>query len=158
MRVQDEEISLNVPDVVKVLSVYESINNSQPTFDTLLFTSTINVLTNAIIGEDIVGQTSGSIARVVTNNNSSPSSGNVNKLGIVYLNGIKFIKNETVIFKESNITTYIDGINTSDTDGQYQDISKSFILDKGQKDQYYDYSKLIRKTNSKIPSKQLLIV
>ena len=158
MRVQDEEISLNVPDVVKVLSVYESINNSQPTFDTLLFNSTVNVLNNAIIGEDIVGQTSGSIARIVTNNSSTPSSGNVNKLGIVYLNGIKFLKNETVIFKESNITTYIDGINTSDTDGQYQDISKSFILDKGQKDQYYDYSKLIRKTNSRIPSKQLLIV
>ena len=158
MRVQDEEISLNVPDVVKVISVYESINNSQPTFDTLLFTSTVDVLNNVTIGEDIVGQTSGSIARVVTNNSSTPSSGNVNKLGIVYLNGIKFLKNETVIFKESNITTYIDGINTSDTDGQYQDISKSFILDKGQKDQYYDYSKLIRKTNSKIPSKQLLIV
>ena len=158
MRVQDEEISLNVPDVVKVLSVYESINNSQPTFDTLLFNSTVSVLTNAVIGEDIVGQTSGSIARVVTNNNSSPSSGNVNKLGIVYLNGVKLLKNETVIFQESNITTSIDGINTSDTDGQYQDISKSFILDKGQKDQYYDYSKLIRKDNSRIPSKQLLIV
>ena len=159
MRVQDEEISLNVPDVVKVLCVYEAVNgSSQPTFDTLLFTSTVNVISNAIIGENIIGQKSGSIARVVTNNNSSPSSGDANKLGIVYLNRSKFIKGETVKFEESNITTSVEGLNTSDTDGQYQDISTSFLLDKGQKEQYYDYSKLIRKNNSTIPSKQLLIV
>ena len=40
----------------------------------------------AIIGENIVGQSSNAIARVVTNNNSNPSSGGINKLGIVYLN------------------------------------------------------------------------
>tara|TARA_Y100001973_G_scaffold100689_1_gene162267 strand:- start:1054 stop:8409 length:7356 start_codon:yes stop_codon:yes gene_type:complete len=158
LRVQDEEISLNVPDVVKVLAVYESVNGSQPTFDTLSFNATANVATNAIIGENIVGQSSHAIARVVTNNTSSPSSGGANKLGIVYLNDKVFTNLETVVFKESNITTNIDGINTSDTDARYQNISKSFTLDKGQRDQYYDYSRIVRKSSSSIPSKRLLIV
>ena len=158
LRVQDEEISLNVPDVVRVLAVYESINGGQPTFDTLSFNATASVVTNAIIGENIVGQTSNAIARVVTNNTSSPSSGGANKLGIVYLNDKVFTNLETVVFKESNIITNIDGINTSDTDAQYQNISKSFTLDKGQRDQYYDYSRLVRKSSSSVPSKRLLIV
>ena len=158
LRVQDEEISLNVPDAVRVLAVYESINGSQPTFDTLSFNATANVATNAIIGENIVGQSSHAIARVVTNNTSSPSSGGSNKLGIVYLNDKVFTNLETVVFKESNITTNLDGINTTDTDARYQNISKSFTLDKGQRDQYYDYSRIVRKSSSSIPSKRLLIV
>tara|TARA_R100000655_G_scaffold18831_1_gene39547 strand:- start:3913 stop:11277 length:7365 start_codon:yes stop_codon:yes gene_type:complete len=158
LRVQDEELSLNVPDVIRVLAVYESINGGQPTFDTVSFNATANVATNAIIGENIVGQSSKAIARVVTNNTSSPSSGGANKLGIVYLNDKVFTNLENVEFKESNIITNIDGINTSDTDAQYQNISKSFTLDKGQRDQYYDYSRIIRKSSSSIPSKRLLIV
>ena len=66
LRVQDEEISLNYPDVVKVLAVYESLNASNPVLDQVEFTSTANVTTNAIIGENIIGNTSKAIARVVT--------------------------------------------------------------------------------------------
>ena len=157
-RVQDEELSLNVPDVVKVLSVYESITGSQPTFDTLRFNSTVNVLDNAIIGENIIGESTNAIARVVTNNNSTPSSGNVHKLGIVYLTRQSFNLTETVRFEESNITTTINQINSDNNDGQYKDISKSYTLDKGQREQFYDYSRLVRKNNTNIPSKQLLVV
>ena len=156
LRVQDEEISLNVPDVVKVLSVYESISptGAQPNFDILEFTSTAAVSANAFIGENIVGKTSNAIARIVTNNESTPASGSANKLGIVYLNDRKFTKSEEVKFEESNIITNIEGI----TLGSYQDITKSFNLDKGQKNEFYDYSRLVRKDNVAIPSKQLLIV
>ena len=157
LRVQDEEISLNVPDVVKVLAIYESVNGSQPTFDTLSFNATVNVLENAIIGENIVGEDTNAIARVVTNNNSSPSTGNVNKLGIVYLTRQTFETNEIVRFKESNITTQIQGFNLSSSDAQYQDISRFYTLDKGQRKQFYDYSRLVRKDN-RTPSQQLLIV
>ena len=158
LRVQDEEISLNVPDVVKVLAIYESLDNSQPTFDVISFNPIATVATNAIIGENIVGQSSNAIARVVTNNNSNPSSGGINKLGIVYLNDKVFSNFETVVFEESNITTTVEGINESDTDAQYRNITKSYTLDKGQRDQYYDYSRIVRKRNSSIPSKRLLIV
>ena len=158
LRVQDEEISLNVPDVAKVLAVYESVNGGQPTFDTITLNASANVGTNAIIGENVVGQTSNAIARVVINNSTSPSSGGTNKLGIIYLNDKIFTNYETVVFEDSNITTVIEGINTADTDAQYQDISKAFTLDKGQREQYYDYSRIIRKRNSYVPSKRLLIV
>jgi len=154
LRVQDEHISLNVPDVVKVLAVYESKTSSAPTLDTITFTSTANVGTNAIIGETIRGETSNAIARIVTNNNSSPSSGGANVLGIVYLNDKKFNLTERVLFKESEIVSDIESIEN----GSYKDISRFYSLDKGQRDEYYDYSRLVRKTNASIPSKQLMVI
>ena len=147
LRVQDEEISLNYPDVVKVISVYESFDSSAPTLDEVQFTSSSNVTSNAIIGEDIFGNTSKAIARVV----SKPST---NILGIVYLNSEKLLKGESVTFKDSNITTDIELI----TLGKYKDITNLYSLDKGQKEQYYDYSKIIRNKNTAEPSKKLLIV
>ena len=50
LRVQDEEISLNVPDVSKVLAVYESLDSNAPVLDILEFTSTVDVTKNAVIG------------------------------------------------------------------------------------------------------------
>ena len=99
LRVQDEQISLNVPDVAKVLVVYESTNTADPTLDAIEFSSISNVGTDAIIGENIIGSESGAVGRVVTNNSSSPSSGGANKLGVVYLNQNTFTAGETVTFK-----------------------------------------------------------
>ena len=147
LRVQDEEISLNYPDVVKIISVYESFDSSAPTLDQIQFGASANVSTNAIIGENILGNDSKSIARIV----SKPST---NVLGIVYLNSERFAISETVRFEESNITTEIEAI----TPGKYKDITNSYRLDKGQKDQYYDYSRIVRNKNTPEPSKQLLVV
>ena len=84
LRVQDDEISLNYPDVVKIISVYESFDSSAPTLDQVQFGASANVSTNAIIGENILGSNSKSIARVVSNIST-------NVLGIVYLNSERFI-------------------------------------------------------------------
>jgi hypothetical protein len=115
--------------------------------DQVQFTSSANVTTNAIIGEDILGNTSKAIARVV----SKPST---NVLGIVYLNPERFLAGETAVFKDSGITTEIESI----TLGKYKDITNSYSLNKGQKDQYYDYSRIVRNKDTAEPSKQLLIV
>jgi hypothetical protein len=147
LRVQDEEISLNYPDVVKIISVYESFDSSAPTLDQIQFGASSNVSTNAIIGENILGNDSKSIARIV----SKPST---NVLGIVYLNSERFAISETVRFEESNISTEIESI----IPGKYKDITNSYRLDKGQKDQYYDYSRIVRNKNITEPSKQLLVV
>ena len=147
LRVQDEEISLNYPDVVKIISVYESFDSSTPVVDQIQFGASSNVSTNAIIGENIFGKGSKAIARVV----SKPFS---NVLGIVYLNSERFSIAESVVFEDSNITTEIESI----TPGKYKDITNSYTLDKGQKDQYYDYSRIVRNKNTTEPSKQLLIV
>jgi len=147
LRVQDEEISLNYPDVVKVLGVYESTNTSAPVLDKLTFTSTVAVHDNAIIGENIISQENNTIARVV----SSPTN---NVLEIVYLTTGKFQTGELVEFEESNIKTNIESI----TIGKYKDVTNLFTLDKGQRDQYYDYSRLVRNRNASEPSAQLLVV
>ena len=147
LRVQDEEISLNFPDVVDVIAVYESLDSNDPSIDTVEFTSTANVTNNAVIGENIVGNDSNAIARVVT----KPSA---NVLGIVYLNTDRFNSGEKVTFQESSIETNIQTI----TAGSFKDITNSFGLDKGQKDQYYDYSRLVRNKDSNVPSRRLFIV
>ena len=146
LRVQDDQISLGYPDVVKVLAVYESTSNNDPVLTRVQFPALSNVDNDAVIGEDIVGSDSGAIARVVT----KPQT---NNLGIVYLNSEQFSLGETVTFKESNIVSNIQVI----TIGQYKDLTNNYNLDKGQKDEFYDYSRLV-KTGSLTPEKRLLVV
>ena len=146
LRVQDEEISLNWPDVVKVLAVFESLDENAPTLDQIQFFDTA-VVSNAIIGENIVSSSGNAIARVV----AKPSS---LVLSVVYLNQDRFIAGETVTLEESNSTAPIQSL----TRGSYKNITSSFVLDKGQKDQYYDYSRLIRSTNTPVPSRKLKVV
>ena len=153
LRVQDDQISLDVPDVAKVLVVYESTNTVDPTLDAIEFSSISNVGADAIIGENVIGSDSGTVARVVTNNNSTPSSGGTDKLGVVYLNQNTFTAGETVTFKESNIISTVQSI----TLGKYNNVTNNYVLDGGQKNEYYDYSRLIRTTDSE-PSKRLLVV
>ena len=147
LRVQDEEISLNNPDAVKIISVYESFDSSVPVLDKIQFSSSANVTTNAIIGENIIGNNSKAVARVVSNISE-------HVLGIVYLNSERFLESESVVFSDSNIKTEIEKI----TLGKYKDITNSFTLNKGQKNQYYDYSKIVRNSGTPEPSKSLLII
>ena len=155
LRVQDDEISLNKPDVHNVIAVYESLNTSDPSLDLIEFSVTANVNSNAIIGELLVGQDSHAIARVVTNNSTTDiASGDNNKLGIVYFSEEKFSVGETVVFKESNITTTINSI----TLGNYKNVTESFLLDEGQKSQYYDYSRIVKRNGNVTSSRKLLIV
>jgi hypothetical protein len=58
LRVQDEEISINYADVAKVLAVYESLNTSNPSLDTISFSSVLNIGGNVIIGENIIDRKS----------------------------------------------------------------------------------------------------
>jgi hypothetical protein len=146
LRVQDEEISLNYPDVAEVLAVYESLDNAEPVLDRITFNSIVDVSNNAIVGENIIGA-AGAVGRVVT----KPSA---NTLGIVYLNTIRFGEGERVKFEESNIETSITNI----TLGKYRDITSKFDLDKGQKEQFYDYSRLVRRRGESAPSRRLKVI
>ena len=148
MRIEDPEISLNVPDVVNVVCVYESLDSAAPILDKLTFVSGLSLDTNAFVGERIIGNSSGAVAQVV----ALPGSGNI--VEFVYLNSARFSPTESVTFEESNITTFIQAI----TPGSYLDITSRFTLDKGQKEQFYDYSRLLRTENTSPPSRQLLVV
>ena len=147
LRVEDEEISLNVPDVSEVIAVYESKDANAPIFDKLVFVSGLGLDTNTILGERIVGSESKAIAQLVTRSGA-------NNVEICYLNDNKFKAGEEVTFSESNIVTIIQSIEL----GTYLDISDNYILNKGQKEQFYDYSRIVRRKNTSAPTKKLTIV
>ena len=146
-RVEDKEISLNVPDVVKIHAIYESLDSSTPVLDQLKFVSGLALDTSAIIGEKIIGMDSRAVAQIV----SVPNATDVN---FVYLNANRFTIGEIINFKESAIETVLQGVEV----GNFVDRTNNYTLDRGHKSQYCDYSKIVRKTNSSIPSKKLLII
>jgi hypothetical protein len=147
IRVEDKEISLNVPDVVKILAVYESKTTATPVLDKVKFVSGLSLNTTAIIGEKIVGKDSRAIGQIV----SVPNATDIN---FVYLNGNKFAIGEVIEFKESGIETILQGTEK----GNFIDRTENYTLDKGHKIQYCDFSKIVRKAKSAIPSKKLLII
>ena len=147
LRVEDREISLNVPDVIKIHAVYESKDTSTPTLDGLTFVSGLALDTNAVVGERIVGQDSRAVGQIVAKPNAT-------EIRFIYLNTNKFTVGETIVFKESAIETVLQGVIT----GNFVDRTNNFLLDKGHKTQYCDYSRIVRKAKSAIPSKKLLII
>ena len=146
LRVEDEEISLNVPDVVKVIAVLESKNTATPVLDKLTFISGLELDTNTIIGEKIKGQDSRAIGQIVSRTS--------NTIDFVYLNDNVFTIGEIVKFEESAIESILQGVAV----GNFVDRTSNYTLDKGHKEQYSDYSKIVRNEKSAIPSKKLLII
>ena len=146
LRVEDEEISLNTPDVVSIVAIFESKNTSKPVLDKLTFVSGLNLNTNAIIGERVVGQESRAVGQIVARTS--------NEIEFVYLNANKFVIGEQIQFKESNIQSNLQNLTT----GNYVNRTTNFTLDKNHKRQYSGISKLIRKDNSPIPGKKLLVI
>ena len=144
-RVQDEEISLNVPDVLRVHAIFESNTTSDPLLPKITLINKSADLTNAIQGELIIGDDSGATARVVTKTATN--------VEIIYTNDGLFTKEETVTFKSSGIIGTISLVEEGD-----KKISRSFRLDNGQRAEFYDYGRIIRKESEKAPSKRITIV
>ena len=94
----------------------------------------------------IVGKDSRAIGQLVDRN--------VNDVTFIYLNDSKFQVGEIVNFKESAIESVIQGVEV----GNYVDRTENYNLDKGHKEQYCDYSSMIRVQGSAVPSKRLLVI
>lgn len=148
LRVQDRDISLHEPDSTDIVAIYESLDTSAPILDKLVFVSTDDVFTSAIIGENISGTTSKAIAKVVSIDAAR------NEISIVYLTNDKFSVLEPLVFEESNTTAVLQAF----TPGKYRNITSSYLLDKGQRNQYYDYSRIVRNRGAYVPHRQLLII
>ena len=147
LRVQDKEISLNVPDVCNVVSVLESKDTTSPTLDKLVFVSGLGLDVNSVVGEKVTGSESNAVAQIVSRDNATT-------IAIAYLNSNKFILGEIVTFDESRIVTTLQNV----TLGNYSNITGNYTLDKGQREQFYDYSRLVRKRNLAAPSRELLVI
>ena len=144
-RVQDEEISLNVPDILRVHAVFESNTINNPSLPKITLINKSASLTNAIQGELVVGDDSGATARVV--------SKTANNVEIVYTNDVVFTKEETVVLMSSGIIGTVSSVEEGD-----KKISRSFRLDNGQRDEFYDFGRIVRKDGEGAPSKRITIV
>ena len=147
-RVQDEIICLNVPDAIKVFGVYESNSTSDPECPVMTVgsldgaTSSTNDL---VIGEEIRGESSG--ARGVYLVRKTDVS-----LNFIYLNNSTFEDGEIVSFEESGLTAIL----TSSTSGS-RNITSDFSFGTGQRGTFYNYSTIIRKPQSPVPSHKLKV-
>jgi hypothetical protein len=144
VRVEDQDISLNVPDVSEVIAIYESTNSSEAILDKLTFSA--SSISGAIVGERIVGSISEAVGQIVSINTTD--------ITFVYLNSNRFTPSDVVSFSESNISSPISSL----TPGAYIDRTDDFVLDKGQKSQYYDYSRIVRSSGTVVPAKKLTVI
>jgi hypothetical protein len=148
-RVQDNEISLNTADVTKIYGIFESSGTSAAALPKITFNSLngpTNKTTDLLVGEQFIGQTSGSVGVYVVRNNDL-------QIDFVYLNDISFLIGESVKFKDSGITAIISAVTLSD-----KDITDNYTIDSSRKDTILDYSRIIRKPNTKEPVRQIKVI
>jgi hypothetical protein len=143
-RVQDKIISLNTPDVVRVIGIFESSTTSEPTLPNVQLINSSNA--NYVTGELLIGETSKAVGVLVNKINSDI-------LEFVYVNSRTFEKGESIIGKETGTRGLINSIVRGD-----KNITQNYIFDDGQRSTYYDYSRIIRAKNVEAPTKQLKIV
>ena len=146
LRVEDDEISLNVPDVESVIGIFESSSSSTPTLPSITLIGLNSNILNSIKGERIVGKDTGAVASLVSNDGT-------NEVKFVYLNENIFSVGEKVTFEESQISATVDSIQVGD-----KNIRTNFILDEGQRPEYLDFSRIIRKPQVVAPTKQITII
>jgi hypothetical protein len=147
-RVQDKNISLNVPDVIEIHGIFESADNSNPSAPKMVLSSIggqSGTTTDLIIGEEILGQNGNTLAIVAEKISSS-------EITFIYQNQNTFKEGEVVTFRESNIQAIITTLESSSFN-----ISSNYSYSFGQKGTIYDYGFVTRKPNADEPSKKIKI-
>lgn len=147
-RVQDDIISLNIPDIINVHAIYESRNTDDPSAPKVVLSSINGPTTKTIdliIGEQFVGQISGSIGVYAERLTDS-------EISFIPQNEIGFKEGETVTFKESKIQAVI-----TSTDSTSLNISSNYKFDNGQKSSFYGYGFVTRTSSASEPSKKIKI-
>ena len=146
-RVQDEEISLNLPDIHRVLAVFESNDSNDPQLPRItVSTQTATFTNNVVVGEQFVGETSGAVGRVVV----IPGGQQVD---YVHENDKVFQIGENITLKDSGIVSQISSIIVGD-----RNILSSYEVDNGQRLEFVDYGRIIRKKDVGAPTRKLRII
>ena len=147
-RVQDKEISLDVPDVTSVVAIFEASSTDDPTAPKLTlgsYNGPNGNNTDIILGEIGIGVTTGAAARVIGRDGTS-------KVEILFKNDKAFAESEEIRFEESGVRAIITSFDQGD-----KNIRGSFTLDSGQRSEYYDYGRIIRKQGFPEPQGKLKI-
>jgi len=147
-RVQDREISLDLPDVVAVHAIFESSGTGAPTVPNLTlasFNGPSGDNSDIIVGEIGVGKSSGASAKVLARNGST-------KVDVIFTNDNIFTTTEEITFQESGVSANLSAVVSGDPN-----IRKNYTIDSGQRSEYYDFGRVVRKQNFPEPQGQLKI-
>ena len=141
-RPTDKTISLGRADVFDLVAVFDSGDTSDDaSAPYLTLTDATGTFTR---GEIIIGSSSKSYGRII--DVSSPMS-------YVLLTISDFTANETITGQSSGTTAVVSEITVGSTA-----ITSRYLLDTGQRDNFYDISRIVRKTGVSPPTGRLLIV
>ena len=139
---QHKEISLGIADAYKLYAVLDSEDAStNPVLPQFTVTGVSGTFQK---GEIITGGTSG--CRAVIINTTNP-------ITFIITNGRDFISTETITGGTSSATAAL-GTFTAGS----KDITNRFTLDTGQRDNFYDIARIVRKPAKPTPVGKLLIV
>ena len=147
-RVQDKRISLNVPDVITILGVYESVDTTEASAPTVIFSNISGASASTedfIIGEKFTGQNTGAIGMVAQKLTDS-------QIQFIPLNSYDFREGEIVKFEESKIQASVSNLASSSFN-----ISREFKFNPGQRGTFYDYGSIIRRDGFDAPLKQIKV-
>ena len=140
-RPTDTTISLGRADAFNLVAVFDSESSSTDAVAPEM------TLTNAVgtfeRGEEIVGGTSGAKARII--DVSSPMS--------YVQTTLSFISGETITGRHSGATATVGTL----TEGSIN-VKNKYLFDSGQRDNFYDISRIVRKSSEPAPTGRLLIV
>ena len=135
--------SLNKSDVWKIKGVFDSGDlNNVPVLPTLNVLSTSDTLTP---GETITGQTSGAKGTVIVGANDTTT--------VTYIPVSGTFEAENITGAESGFTKEVSSITEGDTN-----ITSSYELDTGQRDNLYDYGSVKLKVGGTAPTGQITVV
>ena len=147
-RVQDERISLNVPDIINIHGIFESADTdaaSSPKVTLTNLNSSSTTTSEFTLGEQIVGQNSGAVAIVAEKLSDS-------QISFLYKNDILFREGEPIVSAETDIQGTISAL-----DAPSFDVSGNYTFVDGQEETIYNTGFLKRKADSLAPAKQLKV-
>jgi len=145
-RSTDKEISLGRGDVYRLQAVFDSESDSVT--DALAPQFTIsNIVGTFLKGEKITGGSSKALGRIITT--SSPISYVLN----AGFGATNFNTAETITGASSGATATVGTLTAGS-----KVITSSFTLDTGQRDNFYDIARIVRKPNASTPTGRLLVV
>jgi len=151
-RVQDSIISLNVPDVIEIHAIYETsdvaltnANFGAPEMTLTQLNGPSASTGDMVIGELIVGQTSGAVAVFAEIKDATT-------LRYLPKNNFKFVEGETVEFQESSISGGVSSLDTTSFN-----ISSNYTFGSGQRGTIYNHGFITRKSDSDAPKNKIKI-
>ena len=141
-RVEDSSISLGCADVFKIKAIFESTDSASPQIPYFEYT---NLLGTLAVDEVIEGVSSGSRARIVSTTG--------NRIYFIPVEDDKFSDGEDMTSPNATFKIVSGGITQGSTN-----VTDNFELDDGQRDQFYDYSRINRKAGVAAPTHKLLVI